>query len=107
MPVKSYVDEVIEYYDNEIERAVQKACYIVEADAKRDAPVDTGRLRASIRTEVERISKYVVEGKIGTNVEYSRYVELGTSRQSPQPYLRPALRNNFAEIVAIIQGAVR
>lgn len=107
MPVKSYVDEVIEYYDNEIERAVQEACYIVEADAKHYAPVDTGRLRASIRTEVERISKYVVEGKIGTNVEYSRYVELGTSRQSPQPYLRPALRNNFSKIVAIIQGAVR
>ena len=107
MPVKSYRKQLIEYYDNEIEKAVQKACFLVEAEAKHKAPVDTGRLRASIRTEVERIAKDVVEGKIGTNVEYSRYVELGTSRQSPQPYLRPALRNNFTEIVAIIQGAVR
>lgn len=29
---------------------------------------------------------------VGTNVEYSIYVEFGTSRQRPQPYLRPAVR---------------
>ena len=107
MPVKSYRKQLIEYYDNEIEKAIQKACFLVEKAAKRYAPVDTGRLRASIRTEVERIAKDVVEGKIGTNVDYATYVALGTSRQSPQPYLRPALRNNFTKIVAIIQGAVR
>ena len=29
--------------------------------------------------------------RIGTNIEYGPYVELGTSRMRAQPYLRPAL----------------
>jgi len=107
MPVKFYTDEVINFYDEKVEDAVERACRLVEADAKKTVPVDTGRLRASIRIEVERIAKDVVEGKIGTNVDYAKKVEFGTSDQSPQPYLRPALRKNFKEITAIIQEAVR
>ena len=30
------------------------------------------------------------EARIGTNIEYGPYVELGTSRQAAQPYLRQA-----------------
>jgi hypothetical protein len=37
--------------------------------------------------------KYVV----GTNVEYSVYVEYGTSEQRAQPYLRPALEQALRE----------
>lgn len=32
-----------------------------------------------------------VEYVVGTNVEYSVYVEYGTSSQQAQPYMRPAL----------------
>jgi len=62
----------------------------VEAAAKRICPVDTGRLRASITHEVDA-SPGKIEGRVGTNVEYAAYVELGTRRASAQPYLRPAL----------------
>ncbi len=49
-----------------------------------------GRLRSSITWEV------VSEGgdlsaKVGTNVEYAPYVELGTRYMRAQPYLVPAL----------------
>jgi phage gpG-like protein len=52
--------------------------------------VDTGRLRSSITWEV------VSEGgelsaKVGTNVEYGPFVELGTRYMRAQPYLVPAL----------------
>lgn len=33
------------------------------------------------------------EWVVGTNVEYSVYVEFGTSRQAAQPYLRPAVES--------------
>lgn len=63
----------------------------VERTAKRLCPVDTGRLRSSItHSEPERRGD-VVAVRIGTNVEYARFVELGTSRARAQPYLRPAL----------------
>lgn len=62
----------------------------VEAIAKRLCPVDTGRLRASITSEVGKDSDglYAV---VGSDVEYAGYVEFGTSRNAAQPYLRPAL----------------
>lgn len=48
--------------------------------------VDTGRLRASIAWQ--RISKY--RRVVGTNVIYAPYLELGTDRIKPRPFLRPA-----------------
>jgi len=58
--------------------------------AKRLAPVDTGRLRSSIANELGRDSKGLV-ARVGTNVEYAPYLELGTRRMSARPFLRPAL----------------
>lgn len=54
----------------------------VADDARRSAPVKTGRLRGSIRVE---------ENKVYADAEYAAFVELGTGRSSAQPYLRPAL----------------
>lgn len=53
--------------------AISKSCYIVETDAKKNCPVDTGTLRRSITSEIH--DKY---GEVGTNVEYAPYVEYGT-----------------------------
>ena len=100
-------DDVIKEYEDAISKAMKEAVLIVEADAKRKAPVDTGRLRASITNEIREIARQVIEGRVGTNVDYARYLELGTSRMSAKPYLRPALRRNFKKVVLIIQEAVR
>ena len=73
--------------------ALKEAALIVEAAAKTLSPVDTGNLRGSITHEVNPDN-----AKVGTNVEYSPYVEYGTSKMSAQPYLRPALDNNIEAI---------
>lgn len=62
----------------------------VDRAAKQLCPVDTGRLRASITWQIERDARGLL-AMIGTNVEYARFVELGTVRAPAQPYLRPAL----------------
>ena len=45
-------------------------------------------LRAKMLKMASGASK--AHARIGTNIEYGPYVELGTSRQRAQPYLRPA-----------------
>lgn len=52
--------------------------------------VRTGRLRASIswRVDVDARGAYA---DIGSAVEYAAFVEIGTDRMAPRPYLRPAL----------------
>jgi HK97 gp10 family phage protein len=54
---------------------------VVERDAKINAPVDTGRLRASITPEVRRGNP--IEGIVGSNVDYAPYMELGTRPHWP------------------------
>lgn len=87
--------------DGVIDEALMLSGLIVERSAKRNTPVDTGRLRASITT---RLGNNYVE--VGTNVKYAPYVEFGTSKQSAQPYLTPAYTQNKKRIVQIIKEAV-
>jgi len=57
-------------------QAMRNATLLVERDAKRYAPVDTGRLRASITPEV-RTQGRTVMGVVGSNVKYAPFMELG------------------------------
>lgn len=62
--------------------AMRKATLTVERAAKQNAPVDTGRLRASITPEVVQGANSV-QGTVGSNVVYAPYVELGTRPHFP------------------------
>jgi len=88
---------------NTVHQKIEKACLMVESDDKRICPVDTGRLRASLTHEIETAVNEVV-GRVGTDVDYSIFVEYGTSRQSAQPYLRPALKKNIPAIKQLFKG---
>lgn len=61
----------------DVTHKMDKACLVVENQAKRDCPVDTGALRASINHEVELESDAIV-GRIGSNLEYAPYIHNGT-----------------------------
>lgn len=65
-------------------QAMRDATLIVSATAKRTgyAPVDTGRLRASITPEVRQHGP-TVQGVVGSNVVYAPYMELGTRPHFP------------------------
>lgn len=62
----------------------------VQRRARQLAPVDTGRLRSSIGEELARSGSLLIE-RVGTDVDYAAFQELGTSRTPAHPYLRPAL----------------
>ena len=70
-------------------QAMSKALNDIQAGAKNRAPVDTGALMGSISHEYSR-SGSTLRGEVGPTVNYGGFVELGTSRMSAQPYLRPA-----------------
>ena len=61
-----------------------------------------GRLANSITHQVGD-----KEVAISTNVEYASYVELGTSRQKPQPYLRPAATDHVDEYTDIVKRVLK
>lgn len=117
------LDKVLSKFKNieniDLTPVLERACLMVENDAKQNCPTDTGQLKGSITHEVQGNT-----GVVGTNVEYAPYVEYGTGLfardgngrqtpwvyrtadgefywtrgQHPQPYLEPALDSNRASI---------
>lgn len=88
--------------------ALKEAGMKIQADAKRNVLVDTGRLKNSITTEIWN-NGYTVT--VGTNVKYAPYVEYGTMKWSGKPFLRPAYKDNTEniqkELKKILQKACR
>lgn len=60
-----------------LKEAMEKACLVVEADAKNNAPSVDGTLRASITHSVESEDDSVI-GYVGSNLDYAPYVHQGT-----------------------------
>ncbi len=79
-----------------LRRFFQRSTITVQNQARQKAPVDTGRLRSSIATQVDH-STPPMWGKIGTNVKYAPFVEFGTRPHWPPPgALQPwARRHGF------------
>ena len=114
--------------DQQMEQALNKACILVENQAKENCPVDTGELRMSITHYVEGDT-----GVVGTHKQYAPYVEYGTGLfaregngrqtpwsyqdakgewhstkgQKPQPFLEPALLDKQKEIIKIFDEAIK
>ena len=111
----------------DLKQTLGKCCAMVERTAKQLAPKDTGALRRSITSKVEGTT-----GIVFTPLEYAPYVEFGTglfaesqgradvpwcyqddegvwhstSGQKPQPFMRPALNQNRADILRLLAGGI-
>jgi len=104
---------------NEVDKAILKSALKVEGDAKKmfkgsneesgpgEPPrAQTGRLRASI---THRLGDDGGEtyAEVGTSVPYGFWLEFGTSKMSPHPFLTPAFEQNKEAIKEYIAKAVK
>lgn len=96
-------EQVVDGIDSAIGAALEEIGLLAENYAARKCPVDTGNLRGSITYEVDAGDNAVY---IGTDVEYAPYVELGTSRQKAQPFLRPAASEHGAQYRQVLEKAL-
>ncbi len=87
---KEALDELFGSPDGPMGKAMGRAAIRVQTQSKRLCPVDTGLLRASVTHELGKDGDDLV-ARIGTNVHYAPYVELGTRRMAARSYLRAAL----------------
>jgi HK97 gp10 family phage protein len=61
---------------------LNKSALTIVADAKKAAPVDSGRLRGSLAILARYNDGLTLD--VGTNVFYSKFVEYGTGKYNPQ-----------------------
>ena len=74
----------------------------IQRNAKMIAPVDTGRLRADIRTDL-RIQSNQIKGVIFNDVYYALFVHEGTSRMRARPYFKQAVENGAIELERVLK----
>ena len=113
------VDVIIRSYRKErqaeildsLQKGLEKVGLIVERQAKKNvfspqpsgkshpSYVDTNRLANSV---THNVGEGYVE--IGSNVIYGKYLEHGTSRMPPYPWLFPAVELKKPEIIEALKG---
>lgn len=67
--------------DAEVAIVAHLSAEVGATQARSLVPVDTGRLRDSITAD---------EDSFGSDVDYAAFVEYGTFKDAPQPYMGPA-----------------
>jgi HK97 gp10 family phage protein len=97
------------YKAAKVDKLVISTAHLVEAGGKRRAPVDTGAMRSSIGVDITRHGEgpgWGTEAEIGPTVSYAPFVEEGTERQPPQPFMGPALDEVEPAFVAALESLV-
>ena len=105
--IKSYRREREREILDTLQKGLEKVGRIVEEQASKNVDktgnehpqVKTGNLLGSITHEVGD-----GEVVIGTNVKYGKYLEHGTSRMPPYPWLYPAVELKKPEIIEALKG---
>lgn len=117
--------------DDRLYEAMEELGLRIEASARKKAPVDSGRLRGSISSEVQREGADTLALYVGSNVEYAPHVEYGRGAISAsgdgvlhftvegedvfvksvgpadaQPYLRPAIQEHRDTGEDLVERAV-
>ena len=85
-----------------IPRGLEAIGLAAEGHAKKETPVDTGRLRNSISHAVDDKAAY-----IGTNVEYAPYVELGAQGREGKHMLQRAATEHTSEYKRLLEDAMK
>ena len=93
-------DEHYKEAHNKIVKAMEESMKIIEADSKLLVGVDSGRLRASLTSQVEDKGDKII-GECGTNVEYGFFHAL------QNPYLETAVDQNLENIRRKIGDALK
>lgn len=129
--MKNNSKELKEVAEEQIDKALELCGMQAEGYAKMLCPVDTGFLRNSITHAIsgqptaiseysdnddEEWGEYDVDPMpedetknvyIGSNVVYAPSVEMGSIRNTPQPYLKPAISDHTDEYRQIIEKALK
>ena len=85
-----------------VSNIINKVTLLTERYAKILTPVDTGRLRSSISSQIRPMSSTV-----STHTNYARYVHDGTRYMSPRPFMRQGADQALGQMSGIVDAEVK
>ncbi len=91
-----------EKVERAITNVISKASLLIERESKMRTPVDTGRLRSSIATDLMPL-RAIIE----PHVKYAIYVHEGTRFMTPRPFMFQGAEVAERQIPALVQGELK
>ena len=99
---KDNTDEVLAALERAKKRGLEAIGLTAEGHAKKETPVDTGRLRNSIAHAVESDAAY-----IGTSTSYAPFVELGARGRNGVHMLQRAASEHTDEYKRLMEDSMK
>lgn len=99
----NFIPQVVASVYSESRAAPKRVADKIAATARQNAPVRTGRLRASIATQSIRSG---FEAEVFATAPYAAFPEYGTSRQAPQYYMTRAFEQHAQELPIAIMDSI-
>lgn len=99
---KDNTDEVLAALERAKKRGLEAIGLTAEGHAKKETPVDTGRLQNSISHATDDEAAY-----IGTNVEYAPYVELGARGRQGKHMLQRSATEHTDEYKRLMEDSMK
>lgn len=97
MITEDNTDAIIEKLKKAVEEALKEIGITGVAAIQSNAPVDTGKLRKSYTYETTNFTV-----TIGTNLDYSIYVEYKPTNRGGRPHFRKTIESEKANFMAIL-----
>lgn len=93
-----------------IRQALRAGARVILPEAKANAPVgETGNLKDSIRVWALKRSRRRIGVKVGSSTHaykgdqfYGAFIEFGTSKMEPRPWLAPAIESKKGEAARVV-----
>lgn len=87
--------------DGTLTQALERTANLALERARENCPVRTGTLKNSLQCEIG-----TGEAVISANTDYAVFVELGTGKTAPQPFLQNALLETAARAAEIYREEI-
>lgn len=84
------LEKIPKELEGDVEGVLEANALQIEAEAKRMAPIDTGKLRQSIKALRDGKLTFKIQANSTGLAPYAPFVEYGTRYQRSQPFLYPA-----------------
>lgn len=100
--VQTLVSGLNTYLAEELPRRLLTLGESICSDARANAPVKTGQLRASIHAEISSTGVDLI-----CDVDYGMYQEIGTTKIEGKHFLETALDSNIEQIRTVIEETIQ
>lgn len=99
--IRAAFDKAPSLMARELNTAIKKSIFTIQADSMRNTPVLTGRLRASHTSMFENL-----KGSVSTHTNYDVFVHEGTRYMKGRPYMRQAVEKDNRQVQEFMTKAV-